>query len=95
MAYSVTSQWQGGFQGQLVIANSGSTTLSTWRVTFNWLNGQVITQLWNGNLAVSGGAVTVTPLSWNGTLAPGQTATIGFLANWSGSNAPPGNLSCR
>jgi endoglucanase len=95
VAFSVTNQWQGGFQGQLVIANPGSTTLSTWRVTFNWLNGQVITQLWNGNLAVSGGSVTVTPLSWNGTLAPGQTATIGFLANWSGTNAPPANLSCR
>jgi endoglucanase len=95
VAYAVTSQWPGGFQGQLVIANPGTAPLSTWRVTFNWLNGQAVTQLWNGTLAASGAAVTVTPLSWNATLASGQTATVGFLANWSGTNAPPGNLSCR
>ncbi len=87
--YTVTSQWQGGFGGSIVIPNTGTTTLSGWSLAFSFANGQVITQLWNGSYTQSGGAVTVTNLSYNGTLAPGATVNPGFNASWNGTNTNP------
>ena len=47
-AYSVTGSWSGGFQGQVVVKNSGSGTLSTWKLGWTFPGSQAITSLWNG-----------------------------------------------
>lgn len=89
VAYTVTSQWSGGFGGSIVITNTGTTTLNSWTLKFSFANGQTITQLWNGNYTQSGSAVTITNLSYNGTLAPGATVNPGFNGSWNGSNTNP------
>ena len=61
VTYSVVGQWQ----GEVVVRNSGSTTISAWTLSFTFSNGQVITQLWNGTLTQSGAAVTVRPSGTN------------------------------
>ena len=89
VSYSVTSQWAGGFTANIVITNTGSTSLNGWLLAFSFANGQTITQVWNGAFAQSGSAVTLTNLSYNGALAPGGTANPGFNATWNGTNASP------
>lgn len=87
--YAVTNQWPGGFGANIVITNTGTTTINGWNLQFSFANGQTITQLWNGSYTQAGGAVTVTNASYNGSLSPGGTANPGFNGSWNGSNSNP------
>jgi lysophospholipase L1-like esterase len=87
--YRVTSQWPGGFQGEVSVRNGTSAPTSAWTATFSFGNGQQISQAWNAVVGQSGAAVTAGNLSWNGSLAVGASAGFGFLASWNGSNATP------
>ncbi|MFD5316276.1 cellulose binding domain-containing protein [Streptomyces sp. NPDC127098] len=89
VGYRVSGQWQGGFQGEVTVTNTGTTALSDWRLTWSFPAGQTISQLWNGSHTQSGRNVTVTPASWNATLSPGGSTTVGFLGSWSGANGSP------
>ncbi|MEU9836465.1 glycoside hydrolase family 44 protein [Streptosporangium sp. NPDC048047] len=91
VAYTVTNQWQGGFQGSVKVTNNGTTAVNGWKAGWTFADGQKITQSWNGTHAQSGAAVTVTNVSWNGTLAAGGgSAEFGFLASLNGTaNAKP------
>jgi cellulose 1,4-beta-cellobiosidase len=93
-AYSVTGSWPGGFQGQVVVKNTGPATLNGWQLGWTFPGRQAISNLWNGSYAESGGQVTVTNASYDGTLAPGASATVGFTATYAGSNTAPSSVSC-
>ncbi|MFF3498677.1 endo-1,4-beta-xylanase [Streptomyces sp. NPDC003247] len=86
--YSVTSQWNTGFTGQVRIACSGAA-LSSWTVNWTYGAGQQITQAWNANCTQSGAAVTCSNASYNATVPDGGSVTFGFNASWSGSNPVP------
>ena len=87
--YSVTSQWTGGFQGDVTVTNRSTTGSSAWTAVLTYANGQRITQAWNATVSQSAATVTARNLSWNGNLAPGASASFGFLASWTGANAAP------
>src|SRR5258708_5604479 len=53
VAYTVASQWQGGFGANVSITNLGSP-ISSWQLTWSFTAGQTITQLWNGSFTQSG-----------------------------------------
>jgi cellulase/cellobiase CelA1 len=93
-AYSVVNSWPGGFQVQVVIANTGSATLNSWQLGWTFPDGQAVNDLWNGSYTQSGANVTVTNESYNGTLAPGASTTLGFNGSYSGSNTAPSSVSC-
>ncbi|WP_199832816.1 cellulose-binding domain-containing protein, partial [Streptomyces puniciscabiei] len=86
--YSVTSQWDGGFQGSVRITNNWSA-LSGWRLTFDFADGQKVTQGWNAQWSQSGGTVSAGNESYNGSLGTGASVTAGFLASWAGTNTAP------
>ena len=89
--YAITNQWPGGFGATITITNTGTTAINGWNLRFSFANGQTITQLWNGNLAQTGSAVSITNLSYNGSIAPGAAVSSapGFNGSWSGSNSAP------
>lgn len=89
VAYEVTGQWQGGFQGRVVVKNTGTTPVNGWTLGWSFGAGQVVSQMWGASHAQSGAAVTATPASWNAVIAPGATREFGFLASWQGSNPEP------
>jgi hypothetical protein len=83
VAYTVTGQWSGGFQGDVKITNTGGTPINGWTLKWSFADGQVISQAWNGTATQSGAAVTVTNLTYNGTIAAGGgSLDVGFLASW-------------
>jgi endo-1,4-beta-xylanase len=86
--YSVTSQWNDGFTGQVKISCSGAT-LSSWKVGWTYGAGQRITQAWNATCTQSGTAVSCSNASYNGTVPDGGSVTFGFNGSWSGSNPVP------
>ncbi|WP_026179224.1 cellulase family glycosylhydrolase [Streptomyces hokutonensis] len=86
--YSVTSQWDTGFQGAVQITNN-TAPVTSWSLSFDFAGGQKVTQGWNAKWSQSATTVTATNESWNGSLGTGASVSAGFLANWSGSNAVP------
>ncbi|MEU9156142.1 cellulose binding domain-containing protein [Streptomyces sp. NPDC048417] len=86
--YTVTSQWDTGFQASVTLTNN-MAAMSGWSLGFGFANGQKVTQGWSAKWSQSGTAVTATNESWNGSLATGASVSAGFLGSWSGSNAVP------
>lgn len=87
-AYSVTSQWDTGFTGQVRISCSGAA-LSSWKADWTYGAGQRITQAWNAICTQSGTAVSCANAAYNGTVPDGGSVTFGFNASWSGGNPVP------
>jgi hypothetical protein len=89
--YSVVNSWSGGFQGQVVVSNTGSSAISGWKLGWSWSGSPQITSLWNGVVSQSGSTVSVTNAPYNSTISPGSSVTVGFVAN--GANATPSGLT--
>ncbi len=75
----LTNSWSGGFNADLKIENTGSTTINGWTLAFDFI--PAITSMWSGAYTVASGRYTVTPASWNTTIAPAGNATPGLTAN--------------
>src|SRR5579859_7012829 len=81
VAYTVSSQWAGGFTASVAITNLGSP-VSSWTLTWNFTAGQQVTQGWNAAYSQSGPQVTAVSESYDGALATGGSTTIGFNGSW-------------
>ncbi|MFI7012497.1 glycosyl hydrolase family 18 protein [Streptomyces sp. NPDC050145] len=86
--FAKTQDWGSGFEGKWTIRNSGSTTVSSWTVEWDYPSGTKVTSAWDATVTNSADHWTAKNLSWNGTLAPGASVSFGF--NGSGSGAPTG-----
>ncbi|WFE29074.1 cellulose binding domain-containing protein [Solwaraspora sp. WMMD791] len=85
--YRVVSQWNGGFQGEVSVRNTGPTATTAWTTTLTLGGGQQVNQAWNATVSQTGAAVTARNVSWNGSLPAGGSASFGFLASGNGSTA--------
>jgi cellulose 1,4-beta-cellobiosidase len=92
--YSVTSSWAGGFQGQVVVKDTGTSPKNGWKLAWTFPGNQQITSSWNGILTQSGQQVTVVNEPYNGSIPAGGTVTVGFDANVTGTNTAPASISC-
>ncbi|MEU5670515.1 cellulase family glycosylhydrolase [Micromonospora sp. NPDC047753] len=90
--YTVTTQWQGGFQGEVRVT-AGARAITGWTAGWTFANGQRVTQSWNVALTSSGTTVTARNTDYNGRLAAGASASFGFLGSWTGTNSLPA-VSC-
>lgn len=86
--YTKVSDWGSGFEGKWTVKNTGTTTLSSWTVEWDFPSGTAVTSAWDATVTSSGNHWTAKNVGWNGTLAPGATASFGF--NGSGPGAPGG-----
>ncbi|MCM9081870.1 glycoside hydrolase family 18 chitinase [Streptomyces spororaveus] len=86
--YTKVSDWGSGFEGKWVVKNTGTTTLSSWTVEWDYPAGTSVTSAWDATVTSSGTHWTAKNVGWNGTLAPGASASFGF--NGVGGGAPGG-----
>ncbi|MFG2662825.1 glycosyl hydrolase family 18 protein [Streptomyces sp. NPDC048387] len=86
--YTKVSDWGTGFEGKWTVKNTGTTTLSSWTVEWDYPAGTQVTSAWDATVTSSGTHWTAKNVGWNGTLAPGATISFGF--NGSGPGAPAG-----
>lgn len=93
-AYTVVNSWSGGFQAQVSVTNTGTSSLSGWQLAWTFPGDQKINSLWNGSYTQSGPQVSVTPAAYNATIAPGSSVTVGFTATDTTGSAPPSSVSC-
>ncbi|MFF6776078.1 glycosyl hydrolase family 18 protein [Streptomyces sp. NPDC012637] len=86
--YTKVSDWGTGFEGKWTVKNTGTTSLSSWTVEWDFPSGTAVTSAWDATVTSSGTHWTAKNVGWNGTLAPGATISFGF--NGTGSGAPSG-----
>jgi cellulase/cellobiase CelA1 len=92
--YKVVSQWQGGFQGEVTVTNTGTAALGGWTINWTFANGQKVSNSWGGTHTQTGATVSVRNASYNGNLGPRASATFGFIGSWTGTNAGPATVTC-
>jgi hypothetical protein len=89
VAYRAVGDWGSGFQGEIVIRNTGTTVVDGWTLGFAFADGQTVANMWGGVPAQSGGSVSVTPASYTSTIPAGGSVTLGFVASRAGTNTAP------
>ncbi|WP_328807991.1 endo-1,4-beta-xylanase [Nonomuraea antri] len=93
---TVQTQWNTGYVMQPVtVANTGTSGITGWTVTFTLPAGHTVTGSWNAVLSVSGQNVTARNAGYNGTLAPGASTSFGFqVSRPGGDTRTPGGYDC-
>ncbi|MFI9585882.1 cellulase family glycosylhydrolase [Streptomyces sp. NPDC052236] len=87
--YTITSQWQGGFQAGVKLTNLGAP-VTGWTLKFTMPDaGQKVVQGWNATWSQSGSTVTAAGVDWNRTLATGAATDLGFTGSFTGANPKP------
>ncbi|MBM0278572.1 pectate lyase family protein [Micromonospora tarensis] len=87
VAYSVASQWPGGFTGNVTVTNLGDP-VSGWTLRWSYGAGQQASQAWGATVSQSGSQVSATNVDYNGNLATNGSASFGFNASWNNSSNP-------
>lgn len=85
-SYALSSQWQGGFQGDVKVT-ADAAAIKSWTVKLTFGGATTVTQSWNATTTASGNTVTATNASYNGALAAGGSTSFGFIG--SGSATTP------
>ncbi|MFK0120925.1 glycosyl hydrolase family 18 protein [Streptomyces sp. NPDC090994] len=83
--YTKASDWGTGFEGKWTVKNTGTTSLSSWTVEWDFPSGTSVTSAWDADVTSSGTHWTAKNKSWNGTLAPGASVSFGFNGTGTGS----------
>ncbi|QIP84629.1 chitinase [Streptomyces sp. Tu 2975] len=84
--YAKSSDWGTGFEGKWTVKNTGTTTINSWTVEWDFPSGTRVTSAWDATVTNSGNHWTAKNVGWNGTLAPGASVSFGF--NGSGPGSP-------
>ncbi|MER6466580.1 endo alpha-1,4 polygalactosaminidase [Streptomyces sp. NPDC001228] len=73
-----TSTFSGGFNADVVVKNTGSTTTKGWTLTWTWPGGQTISDPWDINFTQSGKSVTATNNSGDAAISAGGSYDAEF-----------------
>jgi hypothetical protein len=92
VTYSADS-WGTGFVANVTVANTSSTPVNGWALTFTLPSGQSVTGSWNTTLSGSSGALTARNVSHNGSIPANGTANFGFQGTYSGSFSAPSSFA--
>ncbi|MEW2145465.1 cellulose binding domain-containing protein [Micromonospora vinacea] len=87
VAYTVASQWPGGFTGNVTVTNLGDP-VTGWTLRWSYGAGQQVSQAWGATASQSGNQVSATNVDYNGSLATNASTTFGFNASWNNSSNP-------
>ena len=89
--YRSVNTWQGGFQGELTVTNTGGGALNPWRATWTWPAGTTLASGWNATVTQAGTTVTAAAPGWAPSLAPGAVGHHRLHRERSGRRAGRGD----
>ncbi|MFG2857671.1 glycosyl hydrolase family 18 protein [Streptomyces mirabilis] len=84
--YTKTQDWGTGFEGKWTVTNTGTTSISSWTIDWDFPSGTSVTSAWDADVTSSGNHWTAKNKSYNGTLAAGASVSFGF--NGAGTGSP-------
>ncbi|WP_432186137.1 cellulase family glycosylhydrolase [Streptomyces sp. Tue6028] len=86
--YRVSSDWGSGFNADVKVTNTGTTALTSWKVTWTWSGGRQVTSMWNATYTQSGATVSAVNAAHNGAVPVGGSAGFGFGGAPGGGGTP-------
>jgi Cellulose binding domain len=87
VSYFTAQRWGGGFQGQFVITNHGTSAVTGWQIVIT-LSGDRVDTVWNADWQYgSGGSVIMTAAPYDQVIEPGASQSVNFVAQ--GSTTEP------
>jgi hypothetical protein len=90
---AVTNSWQGGYQLQLTVTDTGTAALTGWTAGFTFADtAETISNSWNAAVTQTGTQVSASNASYDGSIAAGGSTTFGMTVN--GSNSALSALTC-
>ncbi|GAA2765168.1 cellulase family glycosylhydrolase [Streptomyces paradoxus] len=89
VGYRVTGSWPGGFQGEIVLRNTGTSAINGWTLRWTFPDSQRISNLWGGTATQSGSEVSVAAASYTATIPASGSVTLGFTATRPAANPSP------
>ncbi|MFE2606560.1 glycosyl hydrolase family 18 protein [Streptomyces mirabilis] len=84
--YTKTQDWGTGFEGKWTVTNTGTSSISSWAIDWDFPSGTSVTSAWDADVTSSGTHWTAKNKSYNGTLAAGASVSFGF--NGAGTGSP-------
>ena len=88
----MVGSWNGGYQADVAVRNTGTAPTSGWTVRFSFAGGQTVASAWNATLTQTGQQVVATNASYNASIPAGGTTSFGMVVN--GANQPLTAVSC-
>jgi hypothetical protein len=85
--FSKVSDWGSGWQGDVTIANTGASAMTSWKVEFDLPPGATIGSFWGADMDASGRHRTFKNRPWNARVPVGQKVSFGLI----GSGGVPTN----
>ncbi|ASO20105.1 mannan endo-1,4-beta-mannosidase [Actinoalloteichus hoggarensis] len=89
VTYRVSGEWNGGFQAEVTIRNTGTSPVDGWTLGWSYLDGQTVTNVWGGVATQTGDTVTVRSVDYTAAIPVGGSVSFGFLGSWTGANSAP------
>ncbi|AYL34687.1 cellulase family glycosylhydrolase [Streptomyces fungicidicus] len=89
IAYRVTNEWPGGFQGEVTVRNTGGSAVNGWTLTWSFPADQRITNMWGGTPTQSGSEVSVASAPYTASIPASGSVVVGFTASRTGTNPSP------
>jgi endonuclease YncB( thermonuclease family) len=93
VSYRVTHRWNGGFNADVTITNTGNAPISGWTLRWSFTRGQLVTDMWNATSRQSGPQVEATNVAYSATIPAGGTQVVGFTGNHRMDNPDPTGFS--
>ncbi|WP_406330942.1 cellulase family glycosylhydrolase [Streptomyces sp. NBC_00203] len=87
-AYTVSSDWGSGFNADVKVTNTGTTAMTSWKVSWTWAGSQQVTNMWNATYTQSGSTVTAVNAAHNGGVPVGGSVSFGFGGAPGGGGTP-------
>jgi hypothetical protein len=87
--YSLTNEWSTGFGANVTLKNVGTDPIDGWNLTWTFLDGQRVTQLWNGVPTQTNAAVSVRNADYNRVVPAAGSVQFGFNGSKTGANRAP------
>ncbi|MDG6107266.1 cellulose binding domain-containing protein [Dactylosporangium aurantiacum] len=88
----VTGTWDGGYQAEVTVRNTGATASAGWSTSLTFPGTQRIASSWNAVTTQTGAEVTATNQPYNAVIPPAATTSWGMVV--SGQNQPVTAVSC-
>jgi endoglucanase len=83
-AFTVLNSWSTGYQGEVIVRNTTSAAITTWRVQLTFPVGTTVVNAWNASQSAEGSTYAFTPAGWNSTIAAGGSTTFGIVVSGTG-----------
>lgn len=92
--YATRNDWATGFVADIVLTNSGASTVSGWSVGWDYgQNVALASAPWGANVAINGGKVSSKDNGGRSSIAPGASVSFGMALSYSGAKPTPGTIT--